>query len=292
MFRVVPAGLLALVTVAWFGVVQPVTAQLAPASQVEEAGKHFALGTQLFDAGSFRDALREFELVSTLTPTADIWFNIGRAHEELAEYDRAIQAFERYLRDSVEAKDSAAVHARVEQLRRLAREARAPDTTSGGTGSLRIHMRSKTALVLVDGQRIEAAALDRPLLLAAGLHRLDISQDDYIPLHARVNVQGGLLTAAHADLTPLTRTRMRPIGRGFTWAMLGLAGLGALGSAAFASAAMVQQSSGRVQQAQDWAALTDVALVGTAVCALAATLLYHLEGRTARTERVRAQVLQ
>ena len=272
---------------------QPEARASAPSAtrgRVDDAREHFVLGMQLFDAGSFREALHEFELVTRLAPNADVWFNIGRAHEELGEYRRARRAFERYLRDSVQAKDADGVRRRIAELEQLSASTAPAASTATMLGSLRIHVPGgiPEALVLLDGRRLEAARLERPVLLSVGRHRLDVSHDDYVPIHARVDIYPGLLTAAYADLRPRTRTRMQAPSHGLTWALLGVAGLGALGGIVFGGVAIQQQAHGDVQRAEDWALISDVSFVGTAVCALAATVVYYLESRTARTERVRA----
>jgi tetratricopeptide (TPR) repeat protein len=297
MFRRAPQSLFAVALSAWIALhggrvhAQAGGAQSAPAatdaSQVSEARNHFVLGMQLFEARSFRDALREFELAAALAPSADVWFNIGRAHEELGEYARAARAFERYLRDRVDAQDAATVKAHIAELDQLSAQARAPGEGLPETGSLRIHSRSKSSLVLVlvDGQALSRAALDEPLLLKAGRHRLDVSEAGYIPMHAQLDVEPGLLTAAYADLQPATRVRTLAATHGLSWSLLGLTAAGVLTSGTFAALALSRQADGDVRRASAWAERTDVALVGTGVCALAAVVLYYIEGRHARTER-------
>jgi tetratricopeptide (TPR) repeat protein len=280
----------------WAQATVPVTPQAAAAGAPEDprvqARNHFVLGTQLFAAHSFRDALREFELAATLAPSAELWFNMGRAHEELGEYEPAARAFDRYLHDRVDAQDAAQVRARVAELDSLANQTRERNRSGPNVGGLRLHVQPPQALVLVDGQTLSAAAIAQPLLLAPGRHRLDVSHEQYLPLHARFDVQSGLLTAAYADLQPATRTRMRAVPRGFSWALFGLSAAGAVTSAALGGVAMLQQSDGNARAAQLWGERTDVALVGTAVCALAAAIVYYVEGRSAPTERVRLATLR
>lgn len=270
------------------GTPAPRTAAQAPASAMAQARDHFVLGRQLFEAHNFREALREFRLVAALAPNAELWFNIGRAHEELAEYDLAARAFERYLRDRVDAKDEAAVGARIAELDRLAQLNRERSLREPNSGSLRIHTKSSSALVLLDGQALEPAALAEPLLLPAGRHRLDVSEARHIPMHAQLDIEPGLLTAAYADLPPATEARTLAPTRGFTWSLLGLTAAGAITSLVFGVLAVTQQADGDVGQAKAWAQRADVALAGTAVCALATAVLYYVEGRAAPTELTRA----
>ncbi len=78
------------------------------AATARKAQQHFEQGLHQFEAHHFREAIEEFELAANLVPSADLWFNIARAHEELNEYDEAIQYYQRYLRDRVDPPDSAA----------------------------------------------------------------------------------------------------------------------------------------------------------------------------------------
>jgi len=265
------------------------TRTAAADSERARARAHFVLGMQLFETRAFRDALREFELAAELAPDADLWFNIGRAHEELGEYEQAARSLDRYLHDRVDAQDAARVRAHVAELERLARLA--TDTRQGSpggpqAGSLRIHVRPEQgqALVLLDGQALSRHAIGRPMLLAPGRHRLDVSQEQYVPLHARFDIQSGLLTAAYADLRPATQTRMREPSRVVSWSLFALSAAAALTSATLGTAALAAQAHGRAREAEIWGERTDVALASTAVCALAAAVIYYVEGRSAPTE--------
>jgi tetratricopeptide (TPR) repeat protein len=264
----------------------PVDEASVPSSKPQrlaEARSHFRLGLQLFEARNFREALREFELVAQLAPSAELWFNIGRAHEELGEYERAARALERYLHDRVDASDAAAVRERIRGLDALAARERERSRAAPDTGSLRIHSRSPGALLLLDGQPLRAETLDEPLLLPSGQHQLDALQADHLPLHAQIAIEPGLLTAAYVDLAPATRARTEEPSHAFTWSLLGLGAGGAIASAVFAGVALSEQSAGDVRRAEAWAERTDVALAGTAVCALAAVLLYFIEERSAHS---------
>jgi tetratricopeptide (TPR) repeat protein len=253
-------------------------------SGLDAARNHFMLGMQFFDAHSYREALQEFREVARLTPSADVWFNIGRAHEELGEYESAAHAFERYLRDRVEAKDETAVRARVAKLEQLAREARERVQSAPDTGSLRIHSGARGALILVDGHPQGPESLHEPLLLSAGRHRLDVLATNRIPLHAEVDIEPGLLTAAYADLQPKREARTLPSSHGLGFGLFGVAGAGLITSAVFGSLSIARQSEGSAGQAEAWAQRADVTLAGAAVCALSAVIVYFIEGRSAQSE--------
>src|SRR5690606_9604956 len=48
----------------------------------QRAREHFMAGVEHFSAHRYREAIRAFSLAAQLVPSADLWFNIARAHEE------------------------------------------------------------------------------------------------------------------------------------------------------------------------------------------------------------------
>jgi hypothetical protein len=261
----------------------------AAASTLIQARKHFRLGLSLYQQRSFRDAVREFRAAAELAPSADIWFNIGRADEELGEYEQAADALERYLRDRVSARDEQEVRAHVSELRQLARRTRERLQVAPDSGSLRIHARDASALVFVDGEPQESSVLQEPVILRAGRHRLDVIAPDRIPLHAQVEIQAGLLTAAYADEPHLSHVRTRQSPHAFSFTLLGVATAAALTGITFGVLSATRQGDASLPAARDWAARADITLAGAAVCALGAALLYFVEERGAGTEISRAR---
>lgn len=259
----------------------PAEAQDEP-STLERAHAHFLLGLDFFRARDFRKALTEFESAAKLSPTADLWFNIGRAHEELGQYAEAAQAFDRYLRDRVDAPDAPAVKARISKLNALLRAARTRQATERELGSLRIRGRSSRSLVFLDGQPLQDES--EPVLLPVGRHRFDVTQPGHIPLHAAVDIQPGLLTTAHAELRPAHVARTQPAVHGLDYALFGVAGAALAVSGAFATLSAIERSHGSFDDARAWAVRADVSLAGTALCALAAGILFVATKHAARTE--------
>lgn len=251
-------------------------------ANVAKARMHFLLGMQFFEVRAYRDAIREFETATSLAPSADVWFNIGRAREELGELEQAKAAFERYLRDRVDAPDAEAVQARLKMIQqRIASGSRATEPTSG-TGSLRIHMpengSSSRVLVTLDGKTLREPQRLQPVILPAGAHRLEVTRAGFIPFRAEVSIEPGMLTAAHPRLDPLTLApRDRGHARTWTWVTLGVAGASALTAGILGGIAANRLANDHVADSRDWARRSDVALAGTAVCALAAAILYFVE---------------
>lgn len=253
-------------------------------SSLERAHAHFLRGLDYFRARDFRKALAEFAGAAKLSPTADLWFNIGRAHEELGEYAEAGSAFDRYLRDRVDAPDAPAVKARIAKLNTMLRAARTRQAEERELGSLRIRGSASGSSVFLDGQPLQEAALGEPLLLPVGRHRFDVTRSGHIPLHAVVDIQAGLLTTAHAQLQPAHVARTKPAVHGLDYALFGVAGAALLVSAGFAGLSVIERHNGSLDDARSWAVRADVSLVGTALCALAAGLVYVATKHGARTE--------
>jgi tetratricopeptide (TPR) repeat protein len=234
---------------------------------------------QFFEVRAYRDAIREFSLVREITPSAEVWFNIGRAHEELGEYERARLAFERYLRDRVDAPDAAAIRQRLAALAQRAAARESGSLLASGDGSLKIQAPASGAVVALDGRVISQRS--EPLLLAAGRHRLEVTREGFVPFRAELSIEPGMLTTAHPVLQPLTRPAQAPVAsQRATWWALGVAGAGLLASGVFGALAIDRQAHGDAPQARAWADRSDVALAGTSVCALTAAILFFSSARS------------
>ncbi len=62
------------------------------------AQQHFQRAKELYQAGSYRDAINELEAARALDPKAkELVFNLGIVHEKLARFDEAIGYFQKYL---------------------------------------------------------------------------------------------------------------------------------------------------------------------------------------------------
>ena len=67
------------------------------ADVARRAREEFEQGFAHFEARRFREAIHSFQVAAQLVPSADLWFNIARAHEELGEWEQAIEHYRRYL---------------------------------------------------------------------------------------------------------------------------------------------------------------------------------------------------
>lgn len=72
-------------------------AEQSEASPIEEAARHHQQGVDLFGRGEYEAAIEAFEHAQELSPSrANIW-NITRCHEQLQQYEEALERLEQYL---------------------------------------------------------------------------------------------------------------------------------------------------------------------------------------------------
>jgi tetratricopeptide (TPR) repeat protein len=76
---------------------QPARAEPKTRNQLE-AQQHFQRAKDLYQTGSYREAIAELEAARALDPSAkDLMFNLGVLHEKLGKFDAAIDYFRQYL---------------------------------------------------------------------------------------------------------------------------------------------------------------------------------------------------
>lgn len=252
-----------------------------------QARQHFTDGMGHFDERRFREAIREFQLAGQLVPSADLWFNIARAHEELSEYEPAIEYYQRYLRDRVDPPDRERVEAHIASLQERLEAERRERRHAPTTGTLRIRTSIEGAAVAVDGRSLGESPIAAPMTLPPGRHRLTVHEDGYVPFESEVRVEAGVTTAAYAELEPATDYRAVRGGRIFTWIAGGLAAVALGTSVYFGARAAGQQSDGNFDGAEGLARKSDFALGAAITLGVGAVVLWFLEGSAVETERVR-----
>lgn len=76
---------------------QPATGEVQTQDQLK-AQQHFQRARELYQGGSYREAIGELEAARALDPKAkDLVFNLGIVHEKLARFDEALEFFRTYL---------------------------------------------------------------------------------------------------------------------------------------------------------------------------------------------------
>ncbi len=258
------------------------------ATAAQDARRHFTEGMAHYASRRFREAIHAFELAAERVPSADLWFNIARAHEQLDEHAPAADFYRRYLRDRVDPPDREAVERRVALLDERVEAERAARRALPTTGTLRVEASLPGAEVQIDARSVGRTPLSAPLALAPGSHALEILRPGALPFRSEVRVDAGVTTSAYADLLPATEYRALRGTPVWAWVVGGL-GVASLGtSLGFGIVALGQQGDGDLDAARRSALVSDVFLGGGLALALGATLLYLLEGRSVGTERVSA----
>lgn len=251
----------------------------------QQAREHFMAGAAHFESHRYREAIESFREAARLVPSADLWFNIARAYEELSRYGEAIEHYELYLRDRVDPPDQAEVERLIVNLRERAEAERLRGQTQPTTGTLRLTVNRPGSEVQLDGEAAEASPWEAPRDLAPGRHRLAVLRDGYIPFRSEVSLEAGVTTAAYSDLVPETRYRSLQADRIFTWVAWGL-GVAALGVSIGLGVESSSLQSTNLDEAHTWAAYSDVALGSAIGLAVVGLILYFVEGRSVGTERI------
>lgn len=266
----------------------PEQAEATPAPEnmeaTRQARERFGEGVSAFSAHRYREAIRAFQLAAELVPSADLWFNIARAHEELSEYDEAIDYYQRYLRDRVDPPDRQEIEQHIESLRERAEAEREARRTQPTTGTLRLTTNREGAEVELDGEDAGESPWADPREVAPGRHTLVVEREGYIPFRSEVSVEAGVPTAAYADLTPETRYRAIQADRIFTWIAWGL-GIAALGTSIGLGVEAASRQA-NLDDARTWGAYSDGLLGAALGLGVVGLILWFVEGRSVGTERI------
>lgn len=245
----------------------------------------FESGLGHFEARRYRDAIHEFQVAAQLVPSADLWFNIARAHEELGEWEQAIEHYRRYLRDRVDPPDREQVEAHIQLLAERAEAARAARLTRATTGTLSVRVDVEGATVRVGDRELGTSPIADELTLEPGRHPLLVRRDGYLPFRSEVAIEPGLRTAAYVDLQPETRYRAIAGERIFSWVAFGLSAA-ALGVSIGLGVEAGSRQGTDLDSAREWGAWSDAAIGGAIGFAALGFVLWFVEGRAVGTETI------
>jgi hypothetical protein len=255
------------------------------ADAARRAREQFEAGVRAFQARDFRAAIQAFQVAAELVPSADLWFNIARAHEELGEWEQSIDYYQRYLRDRVDPPDRSQVTAHIAELQERAEAARAARLSAATTGTLGIRVDVDGATVRLDDREIGRSPLSEELTLPPGRHELRVRRDGYLPFRSDVGVEPGLRTAAYVDLQPETRFRAITADRIFTWVAWGL-GAVALGFTIGLGVEATSRQSTDITSAREWGSYSDYTLAAAIGLGAIGLVLWFVEGRAVGTETI------
>lgn len=179
----------ALLALALVGLTAP-RAEAQPVST--RARAHFARGVAAADEGRAEAAMVEFSRVWELTRDPFVLFNIAVTHEALGHDGEALDAMERYERESPPLPPArrAAVDGALRRLR-------------ARVATLALRLPVDGAQVHVGGALIAAAAARAGLRLPSGVHRVEISAPGFRPYETSVELAGGDRVVLDARLDPI-----------------------------------------------------------------------------------------
>jgi hypothetical protein len=132
-------------------------------AQNEEAMQHYQRGVELYNDGAYDAALLEFERAYKIAPTYKLLYNIGQVNRQLNDYSKALEAYDRYLRDGgAEVPPARKAEVRAEMARISARVARV-ELVSNARGE-----------VSVDDAVVGTFPLSEPILVNVGKRKFSI----------------------------------------------------------------------------------------------------------------------
>jgi tetratricopeptide (TPR) repeat protein len=181
------------------------------ADAASRARAEYETGVGHYREGRYREAIRSFQVAASITPSADLSFNIARAYEELArregtvaDWDESITYYRRYLSDAVDPPDRADVEAHIAQLVELAEGARRAALSRPTLGTLTVRADHDGARVRVGDDDAGVTPIAEPLELAPGRYALAADLPGYVPYRGEVTVEAGVRTSAVIELSPGT----------------------------------------------------------------------------------------
>lgn len=154
--------------------------QAAPADPKAVARARLIDGGELLKRGDFKEALARFKEAYELVPSPKIHYNFGLAYRGLGRPADAIEAFERFLTEAVDA--SPELRANAERFRsELAQQ----------VGTVVLTCDVDGADISVDGRSYGATPARGPLRLDPGPHQLVVEKAPAAPFTRKVELTAG-----------------------------------------------------------------------------------------------------
>lgn len=171
---------------------QPIAA-LPPAPAAADAYKlHMENGVKLFEDRNYDAARAEFRAAYEGRPRASPLINIALAHKAEFNYPKAIEALETALakhRDTMGAADIKAAEGELKDMRAL-------------LARMKLVVSPASAKVTIDGEALPAAALEQPIPLGPGTHKIAASAEGFTTIEQRFTVASGESTEIAVELVP------------------------------------------------------------------------------------------
>ena len=167
-----------------------------------EASAHLKRGAELIDREDLAGALAQFEAAYRLVPSPTILHNFGIVYQGLGRKAAALEAFERFLDEAINAPAAARAHAE-----------QAVQTLRGEVAQLQVEADVAGARVVVDGREVGQTPLQKPVYLDPGPHDVAVDKAGLGSPHVqRVEARAGqrLEVAARLHQAPVPVSTAAP----------------------------------------------------------------------------------
>lgn len=238
-------------------------------SRIDAAREHLERGEELYVSEDWDGALAEFqrahELLEGHPSQYLVTYNLGRCHEHLFQYGRAMAFYRRYLQEAApDAADRAEVQAKVDLFQQL-------------LATVYLDVSVPEYEVWVDQRRIGAGLIE--VMVPGGSHLIEVRAEGYVA------AQQDVLITAQAERTLVfvlerLAEEYRGLSSGYFWASSALA-VATLAVGVVVGIMVVSESERLSQQAEDPVAgltLTQEDFDNVDDLALTADLLYGAAG--------------
>jgi tetratricopeptide (TPR) repeat protein len=273
----------------------------APSAEELAAGReHFKRAGEHYRAGRYREALQSLRLADASVPSPELWFNMGKAHEQLGEVDSAVEHYKLYLEARPDAPDAPKVRARVAALT-AALEQRPRDARSHA--ALRIDAAEAGIAVRLDGESIGSTPIDSLIWVEPGEHVLEAEREGHAPFRAEIAAPAGAMVIG--SIETVRRSSARALERSEhalspasarrsaanaavgapVWISGGAAVASLVASAAARGVGEAQRSDGDLDASRSAGTVADVTLASALASSAVAAILYLVTSDTERAER-------
>lgn len=138
-------------------------------------------GVRQLQRGDYLSALKRFQQAYATYASPKILFNLAQTYRELGRKVAALDAYERFLRDTPANTRPKLVRLARKRVQVLKRQ----------LGTLRVEVSSPGAAILIDGQEVGLSPMDVPQRLEPGRHVVVVRREGYLTATETVTVRAG-----------------------------------------------------------------------------------------------------
>lgn len=154
-------------------------AGVAGSAAAQSAHELFEQGTQALNAGKFSDAVQAFDGSYRKEPTPVALYNLGLAYKGWGKPDKALEAFEGYIKFANPKKDKATIDAVRGEIDRL----------KAANGRFALKLTPAEAVIDIDGVRVQPS--NNELWVTTGKHKISVSAPNYESYEQTLDVAAG-----------------------------------------------------------------------------------------------------